>query len=400
VAALAQQGGNFGKRAFLAARLAITVVKKQYLHREMSVALVTNYLPPYRIPLYELLAERHGLEVYCFGGEGAYVPAALRDLDRQLEQANFPAHRLRKQRDAAKVAAAHDVVIASTTGKVALPSAYRGARRAGRPFILWASLWRHPRTLRHLASLPFMRRLYRDSDAILTYGPHVSRYVSRIRGNERGVFAAAQAVEADLFGRPVTTAEIEELRVRLGIDDEWPIALFVGRLVPEKGIGVLLDAWERTGASSDAALCIVGDGELAARAKTTRGVRMVGQLDRTKLPVLYAAAAAIAVPSLRTRQFLEPWGLVCNEAMLQARPVIASTAVGAVAGGLVRDGQTGIVVKPGSAPALAHAITDLLADASLRHRLGDAGAEAVAGYTYDRAADAFGQAIDAARSLR
>ena len=40
----------------------------------MPIALVTNYLPPYRVPLYRRLHERYGVEVYCFGGEGHYVP--------------------------------------------------------------------------------------------------------------------------------------------------------------------------------------------------------------------------------------------------------------------------------------------------------------------------------------
>ena len=63
------------------------------------------------------------------------------------------------------------------TGRVAVPAAWHGARRAKRPFVLWASLWRHPLTLAHLLSFPLMRRIYRQADAVLTYGPHVSRYV-------------------------------------------------------------------------------------------------------------------------------------------------------------------------------------------------------------------------------
>ena len=51
----------------------------------------------------------------------------------------------------------------------------------------------------------------------------------------------------------------------------------------------------------------------------------------------YAAAAFAVLPSIPTPRFKEPWGLVCNEAMQQGRPMIATTAVGAVAGGLVRD---------------------------------------------------------------
>ncbi len=365
----------------------------------MSIGLVTNYIPPYRAPLYELLADRYGAEIYCFGGEADYVPAALRDLDRQIAEAGFPAHRLERQRDAAEVAERHDVVIASTAGRAALPAAQRGARRAGRPFVLWASLWRHPRTLTHLGSYAFMRKLYRKADAVLTYGPHVSNYVARIRGSDRGVFAAPQAVEHELFGRPVSQHEIDELRAALGVPDgDTPIVLFVGRLVEEKGVEVLLNVWSRIAAGTDATLCMIGDGPLAEQTATMRGVRIAGRMKRELLPIAYAAADVLVVPSLRTRHFLEPWGLVCNEAMLQGTPVIASDAVGAAAGGLVNDERTGLVVRAGDKRQLARAIADVLADRPFAEALGRNARAAIAAYSYEAAADAFGEAITFARA--
>ena len=68
------------------------------------------------------------------------------------------------------------------------------------------------------------------------------------------------------------------------------------------------------------------------------------------------AASMAVLPSIPTPRFTEPWGLVCNEAMHQGRPMVASSAVGAVAGGLVRDGDTGLVVGPGDTGALARAM--------------------------------------------
>jgi glycosyltransferase involved in cell wall biosynthesis len=104
----------------------------------------------------------------------------------------------------------------------------------------------------------------------------------------------------------------------------------------------------------------------------------------------------VTLPSIPTPRFREPWGLVCNEALHQATPVVATDAVGAVAGGLVRDGETGLVVPAGDAAALASAITRLLDDAALRERLGTAGRTALAGHTHELQADAFGRALAAA----
>ena len=79
--------------------------------------------------------------------------------------------------------------------------------------------------------------------------------------------------------------------------------------------------------------------------------------------------------------------------MHRARPVIASDGVGAVAGGLVRDGETGVVVPAGDRAALAAAMTRLLADERLCTRLGVAARDAVAAYTYDAMVGAFDRAL-------
>ena len=359
----------------------------------MSVALVSNYIPPYRVPLYRLLAERYGVEVFCFGGEGSYVAGHHRKLAEQVAQAPFPAHILRRQRDAARLARAHDAVAAMVTGRVALPAAWAGARRAHRPFVLWASMWRHPRTPAHALSFPVMQRIYRTSDAILTYGEHVSRYVAKHRGSDRNVFVAPQAVEAELFGRPVGEDERAAWRAAAGIAPGAPLVLYVGRLVREKGVETLLSAWEDTYRDGEA-LCLAGEGPLRGRG-TAPHVTHTGHVERDTLPVAYAAADVVVVPSLDTPAFLEPWGLVCNEAMHQGRPVIASAAVGAAAGGLVRHDETGLVVAPGDARALGDAIRSLLDDPERRARLGAGAREAVAGFSPEAAAAAFGRALEA-----
>jgi glycosyltransferase involved in cell wall biosynthesis len=150
--------------------------------------------------------------------------------------------------------------------------------------------------------------------------------------------------------------------------------------------------------SADATLVLIGDGPLAARAGGAARTRLLGALPRADLPAAYAASQFTLLPSIPTPRFREPWGLVCNEAMHQGRPVIATTAVGAVAGGLVVDGDTGLVVAPGDARALAAAIERLLADEALRSRLGSRARQAVAAYTYDAMVAAFDSAISVARA--
>jgi glycosyltransferase involved in cell wall biosynthesis len=356
----------------------------------MAIALLATHIMGYRTQLYERLAERHGVEVLCSGGGKRYVPEWSSDLDAQLASATFPAHRLRGAPAAFRVARDYEAVIAPFAGGAVLPAAYAGARSRGRPFVLWAGVWAQPRSLSHAVALPVERDIYRHADSIVAFGEHVRRFVARIRGRDDDVYVAPQAVEPELFAREVGAEEIAAFRSRHRLP-AGPLALYVGRLVPEKGVEVLRAAWPQL--HSDATLVVVGEGPLGPDVAALPHTRVLGALPRAELASAYAAAELALVPSIPTPRFLEPWGLVCNEAMHQGCPVLASAAVGAVAGGLVRDGENGVVVPPGDERALTGALERLLGDPGLRARLGTAARRDVAPYTYDAMAAGFDRAL-------
>jgi glycosyltransferase involved in cell wall biosynthesis len=131
-------------------------------------------------------------------------------------------------------------------------------------------------------------------------------------------------------------------------------------------------------------------------AASVPGIRVAGPLSPAVLRNFYAGADVVAIPSVPSRRFVEPWGLGANEAMNQRCAVIATDAVGAAAGGLVRDGATGLVVPAGDAGALAAAIRRLHDDPALRERLAEAGSRAVAAYSYEAWAAGFAAALDGA----
>ena len=93
----------------------------------------------------------------------------------------------------------------------------------------------------------------------------------------------------------------------------------------------------------------------AAREQVERaggGIRALGYVAASDLPPSTRRRMSLVLPSVRTATFTEPWGLVVNEAMFQGTPVITSDAVGAAAGGLVRDGRNGLVFPAGDTVAL------------------------------------------------
>jgi glycosyltransferase involved in cell wall biosynthesis len=191
--------------------------------------------------------------------------------------------------------------------------------------------------------------------------------------------------------------------------------LFVGRMSPEKGVHVLIDAFRAVAhAFPRADLRLIGPLDVAPKqfvdpfrkddslrrlerffAKPGRymeslwqaalplgaRVRYDGPISNADLGYHYSNAALFVFPSI----WHEPFGIPIIEAMAAGLPVI--TTRGGAASEIVVDGKTGLLVDRGDAKGLAAAMEALLRDAQLRERMGAAGRDRVASFfTWDGAA--------------
>ena len=339
------------------------------------VLFVTNHVPPERAGALQVLHRRLPLELAIFGGRSTHATAGVAD-------PGVP-YRHVEQRTVARLAASgrYRAVVCGTAGRIALPAAWQGARAARTPFVLWSALWAHPRTPAHVAGAPLMAAVYRGADAVVAYGPHVAAF-ARARGAQN-IHIAPQAVDNAFWSaqqQPARTAAF--------------VAVFLGRPSRAKGASVLLDAWRESGlGASAAALVLVGAGTGPPRNPAGGAVAFVSPQPAEQVRNFLAAADVCVIPSIRTRSFREPWGLVANEAMNQSTPIIASEEVGAVAGGLVRHERNGLVVPAGDVPALAAALRRLHGDRRLRAELGDNARRDVSAYTFEAWATGFESAI-------
>jgi glycosyltransferase involved in cell wall biosynthesis len=173
-----------------------------------------------------------------------------------------------------------------------------------------------------------------------------------------------------------------------------PTVAFAGRLVREKGADVLLCAFAKVVQQiPKARLVIYGDGpqraaieKLAAQFGLTACVSMRGFRSNEEVERVSREAWAVAVPSI----WEEPFGQVAIEAMMNGVAVVASDAGGL--GRIVHDGQTGFLIQPGDANALAAALLRLLGDRGLAERLGRSGHElAMAEFSLTKMVDRFVQ---------
>jgi len=162
------------------------------------------------------------------------------------------------------------------------------------------------------------------------------------------------------------------VRAEFGIAPGAPLALFAGRLAPQKGVGDLLSALDvLQNVRPDVRTLIAGDGPLRGELEETARsyhlaefVRFLGHRD--DVPRLLAAADLLVLPSA-----YEGLPNVVLEAMRFRKPVVATAAPGTTE--VVADGVTGLLVPLRSPTALAQAIRTLVDDPWLAQRLGKAG---------------------------
>jgi glycosyltransferase involved in cell wall biosynthesis len=165
-----------------------------------------------------------------------------------------------------------------------------------------------------------------------------------------------------------------------------PYVLGVGALAARKGFDLLLDAVAASGIDHDVVL--VGDGperEALERRAQAHGladrIRFEGQVDRQTAAGFMRGAAIVAIPSR-----FEGFSLVCREAMLAGRPIVASALP--VFPPELRNGETGLVVPPDDVPALSRALARLAASPAEARALGDAARDAARGFpTWDEVTD-------------
>jgi glycosyltransferase involved in cell wall biosynthesis len=159
----------------------------------------------------------------------------------------------------------------------------------------------------------------------------------------------------------------------------------VGRLIPIKGFDVLLEAFGRARRElPELTLELAGAGPLDAelRAAAPEGVTFLGRV--SPIGSVYERNAVAVVPSRG-----EGFGMVALEAAERGRPAIVA-AVGGLPE-IVADGETGLVVPPNDAPALAEAIVRLVRDPELVARYGAAARRrALSRFSADANADAIG----------
>lgn len=359
--------------------------------------LLTNMVPPYRVPVFQELDD-------LLGGKCKVVALTRMEGNRQWKDAvpeglgvkTLAGYQLRAKgweriihvnwglRELVKQERPEVVVIGGWDA-IASWCLLRAARAGGSRIVLWSGS--HRFTSRVSSEWrTFLKRIFVGKcDAFVAYGSLAREYLVALGANQERVVTGTNAVECSRFAPdPERRTTVRAIH---GVGDSV-VVLFSGQIIPRKGLDDLIEAMACV--PPQAILWVVGAGKERARYEALAQVRIPGRYiffghqEYGDMPGFFNAADLLVMPS-----YEEVWGLVVNEAMSAGLPVVASSRAGATAD-LIVDGESGYSVEPGDVSGLAERIRDLVTDSEARTRMGQKGRDRVLEHNTDRyAADIY-----------
>ena len=228
-----------------------------------------------------------------------------------------------------------------------------------------------------------LRKLFCLVDGFLAAGSLTADYYRYLGVPENKIFSVPYAVDNEFFQRQNALADPhrEQLRRELNMDAGRPIILFASKLIPGKRGDDLIQAYAKLSPDGKQEprpyLVFVGDGpershwESLAQRTGWNSIRFLGFKNQTELPPLFNLCDVFVLPAT-----VEAWGLVVNEVMNSAKPVIITNEVGA-APDLVLPGKNGFVIRAGDIEALTESLAKVVSNPEFAQSMGKASLEIV-----------------------
>jgi glycosyltransferase involved in cell wall biosynthesis len=408
----------------------------------LRVAWVAEIPVPYRLGLYRRLREEAGIDLRLL-----FCAADQPDRDWELSLAGLPHVILPGRTLGANpreqfflranpriwrelTSFRPDVVVVGGYAHLTMQWAMLWCRWTGTPYVINSeSHHRRARSglLRALKRLP-VRLFVRNAAAALPAGTLAREYLVSYGGPRERMFLFPNTCDVARLARASERARGQRAALRQSLHlHSGPLLLYVGRLVPAKGLDTLLRAFHRIrqqhssheqqirSPSEDAEgtssldpsarpvpqLLLVGDGEqrcelgaLAAQLGISDHIRFAGSRPWDELPAFYAAADLLVLPSR-----FEPWGAVVNEAIACGLPVIVSDQVGC-APDLVNPAENGWIVPANNVESLASALAEALGDPARLAAMGAASSRLAPTWSEDTCLNAFVAAVTAVTDNR
>jgi len=362
--------------------------------------VISEIIAPYRIPVFNALARQNGIDLHVvflaetdptlrhwpvYKNEIGFSYEVLPNFRRKVGGQNLL---LNRKLQNALSCFSPGCILVGGYNYLASWQALSWARQRKTPFLLWVESTSRDKRGGHrmveFLKVAFLRRC----SGFVVPGGSSSDYLSRYGVPQGGIFTAPNAVDNELLGQFAAMARHDEKAHRRRFRLPSKFFLFSGRLVREKGVLDLLEAYSRLQPTlrKDIGLVFAGDGPLRAqlysRALTIDPgeIRFTGFLDRECLAYHYALAEALVFPT-----WTDAWGFVVNEAMACGLPVIASDAAGCAVD-LVEDSWNGRLVRSRDIDQLAAAMAEFTSDSQSVSAMGQRSKQRIRDFSPEKCA--------------
>ena len=374
--------------------------------RPVRVAVLTEIISPYRIPVFNELAKdpRIDLEVLFFSESEERrrwrVPWEKIRFKSSILPGMLVAHRyqdgpmfLNPTIIAALWRGKYQTIICFGYHHPTIWMALLWSRWSRKRSLLWSESTR--RDIRSSSGVVeiLKRQMIQCFTGFVAAGTAQVEYLRDLGAAQKDIWIAPDAVDSDFFISQCQVHRKQKTAIKESLGVKGPIVLYVGRLLDAKGIPDLIEAFEHVVKHQHATLMLVGDGpdmeryKAMCRERGLTSVHFAGFRPQEELPQYYGIADVFVFP---TRS--DPWGLVLNEAMCAGLPVICSTAAGAAVD-LVRAGHNGLLQEPGDIEAIVRHLSILLSDDKLRLLMGANSREIIAAFSPERMAQGLSEAV-------
>ena len=236
--------------------------------------------------------------------------------------------------------------------------------------------------------------LFRWTKVFLTIGSYNEKFYEHYRVPCEKMFHTPYSVDNDYFSSKFHKyfSEKTSIKRELNLPLSKVLIIFVGKLISRKRPMDLLEAFEKI-SLENAALIFVGDGKERTKLedyscrKGLGDVYFFGFVNQSELPKFYSIGDIFVLPSEK-----ETWGLVINEAMNFALPIITTDLVGA-SGDIVKHEENGYIYPKGDIEKLSYYLRKLCKDLDLRRKMGIKSEQIIEKWGFNECVEAIYDAI-------
>lgn len=363
--------------------------------KSVRIALLTEIIAPYRIPVFNALARQKGIDLHViFLAETDPTQRQWLVYKDEIEFSYevLPAWRwrwgswhalLNRGLWPALDRFRPHSILCGGYNHPAFWQALAWAKFHSAHFAAWIESTTQDRRQPSVLAEFIKRQFVRNCNSFAVPGKSSSEYLQSMGVSAGRIHTAPNAVDIRRFAHlaRAVKAPAAQRRTELGLPPRY--FLYAGRIIAEKGVFHLLEAYAQLPPELRSAMGLVFVGDGTARTElTTEAAKVVpgtvvlpGFAQRDQLAAFYALGEVLVFPTLS-----DPWGLVVNEAMACGLPIIATDVAGCTAD-LVHDGENGYVIPSADVGRLTEAMAAFARDAQLTSRMGERSASRIEAFS-------------------